>query len=56
MYKEKGDEKYKNANFEEAIAEYTKCIDQLVKQGKGSSDLALKAYSNRAGAFSNFFT
>ena len=53
MHKEKGDDKYKNANFEEAIAEYTKCIDQLVKQGNGSSDLALKAYSNRAGMYSN---
>jgi stress-induced-phosphoprotein 1 len=51
MHKQKGDEKYKNANFEEAIGFYTKCIDQLGKQGKTGSDLALKAYSNRAGAY-----
>jgi tetratricopeptide (TPR) repeat protein len=51
MHKEKGDEKYKNANFEEAIEHYTKCIAQLVKQKKTGSDLALKAYSNRAGTY-----
>lgn len=47
-YKEKGDEMYKNAQFENAVAEYTKCIDALKKEGKGDSELALKAYSNRA--------
>lgn len=50
-FKEKGDESYKNANFEEAIGFYTKALDQLVKDGKGDSDLALKAYSNRAGTY-----
>lgn len=49
IYKEKGDAAYKNANFEDAIVHYTKAIDQLVKEDKGGSVLALKAYSNRAG-------
>jgi len=56
-YKEKGDECYKNAQFEDAVGHYSRCIDQLVKEGKGSSDLALKAYSNRAACYkqiSNF--
>ena len=48
-FKEQGDECYKNANFEVAVEHYTKAIDQLTKDGKGGSDLALKAYSNRAG-------
>ena len=47
-FKEKGDELYKSASFELAVAEYTKCIDALKKEGKGDSQLALKAYSNRA--------
>lgn len=47
-YKEKGDEMYKSAQFEDAVGEYTKCIDALKKDGKGDSELALKAYSNRA--------
>ncbi|CAB9525824.1 Sperm-associated antigen 1 [Seminavis robusta] len=47
-HKEKGDELYKDAKFEEAVAEYTKCIDALKKEGKAMSELALKAYSNRA--------
>lgn len=47
-HKEKGDEMYKDARFEDAVAEYTKCIDALKKEGKGDSELALKAYSNRA--------
>lgn len=47
-YKEKGDEMYKAARFEEAVAEYTKCIDALKKEGKADSELALKALSNRA--------
>jgi stress-induced-phosphoprotein 1 len=57
VHKEKGDEKYKKANFEEAIVDYTKCIDALLKAGNGSDQLALKAYSNRAACFkqiSNF--
>lgn len=48
-HKEKGDDCYKNAKFEEAVVHYSKCIDQLIKDGKGGSDLALKAYANRAG-------
>lgn len=47
-HKEKGDELYKDAKFELAIEEYTKCIDALKRDGKGDSELALKAYSNRA--------
>lgn len=47
-HKEKGDELYKDAKFEDAVAEYTKCIDALKREGKGTSELALKAYSNRA--------
>jgi stress-induced-phosphoprotein 1 len=50
-HKEQGDERYKNADFEGAVTHYTKCIDQLVKEGNGGSDLALKAYSNRAGMY-----
>jgi stress-induced-phosphoprotein 1 len=48
-FKEQGDISYKNANFEIAIGHYTKCLDQLQSQGKSGSDLALKAYANRAG-------
>lgn len=57
LHKEKGDELYKNANFEGAIEEYTKCIDGLKSANKGQSELALKAYSNRAACYkqiSNF--
>jgi stress-induced-phosphoprotein 1 len=57
LYKEKGDEKYKNAQFEEAIVEYTKCLDLLKQKGQGQSETALKAYSNRAACYkqiSNF--
>uniref|UniRef100_A0A7S1CX05 Uncharacterized protein n=1 Tax=Cyclophora tenuis TaxID=216820 RepID=A0A7S1CX05_CYCTE len=57
LYKEKGDEYYKAANFELAIEEYTKCLDNLQKEGKAESPLALKAYSNRAACYkqiSNF--
>jgi stress-induced-phosphoprotein 1 len=56
-HKERGDECYKNAGFEDAIVHYTKCIEMLVKQGKEGSDLALKAFSNRAACYkqiSNF--
>ncbi|GMI48965.1 hypothetical protein TrCOL_g13346 [Triparma columacea] len=52
--KEAGDDKYKAADFEGAIAEYTKCLDAL---GETSSPLAIKALSNRAACFkqiSNF--
>lgn len=57
LYKEKGDDLYKNAQFEAAITEYTKCLDALQKQKQGQSALALKAYSNRAACYkqiSNF--
>jgi stress-induced-phosphoprotein 1 len=57
LHKERGDEHYKNANFEAAIVEYTKCIDGLKAAGKGESETALKAYSNRAACYkqiSNF--
>jgi tetratricopeptide (TPR) repeat protein len=56
-HKEKGDEKYKNADFEGAVEEYTKCLDDLKKEGKELSELALKAHSNRAACYkqiSNF--
>jgi len=57
LYKEKGDTSYKNANFEEAVGHYTKCLDQLQNEGKSGSDLALKAYANRSACYkqiSNF--
>ena len=57
LFKEKGDKLYKDAQFEAAIAEYTKCLDQLEKQNLQGSPLALKAYSNRAACYkqiSNF--
>jgi stress-induced-phosphoprotein 1 len=57
VFKEKGDEAYKAANFEDAIASYTKCIDALKRDGKDLSQLALKAHSNRAACYkqiSNF--
>jgi stress-induced-phosphoprotein 1 len=56
-HKERGDDAYKNANFEVAVEHYTKCIDALKREGKGESELALKAYSNRAACYkqiSNF--
>lgn len=56
-WKEHGDASYKNANFEEAVGHYTKCLDQLQNEGKSGSDLALKAYANRAACYkqiSNF--
>jgi len=56
-HKERGDEAYKNANFEVAVDHYTKCIDALKREGRGESELALKAYSNRAACYkqiSNF--
>lgn len=57
QYKEKGDEAYKSAAFEDAVGHYTKCIDALRNEGKQTSPLALKAYSNRAACYkqiSNF--
>jgi len=57
LYKERGDEAYKNANFEGAIEFYTKCLEALRKEGNKNSDLRLKALSNRAACYkqiSNF--
>jgi len=51
IYKERGDEAYKNASFEGAIDFYTQCIDQLKNEGKMSSELAIKALSNRAACY-----
>eukprot|EP00632_Arachnochrysis_sp_CCMP2950_P005298 CAMPEP_0185706472 /NCGR_PEP_ID=MMETSP1164-20130828/21927_1 /TAXON_ID=1104430 /ORGANISM="Chrysoreinhardia sp, Strain CCMP2950" /LENGTH=320 /DNA_ID=CAMNT_0028373877 /DNA_START=184 /DNA_END=1146 /DNA_ORIENTATION=- len=52
--KEDGDAKYKNADFEGAIAAYTACLDALPSK---TTDLALKALGNRAACYkqlSNF--
>jgi len=57
LHKERGDGAYKNANFEDAVNHYTKCIDNLKREGKDQSELALKAHSNRAACYkqiSNF--
>lgn len=57
IYKERGDEAYKNANFEKAVEFYTQCINSLKREKKMESELALKALSNRAACFkqiSNF--
>eukprot|EP00816_Leptocylindrus_hargravesii_P011575 CAMPEP_0196810918 /NCGR_PEP_ID=MMETSP1362-20130617/15365_1 /TAXON_ID=163516 /ORGANISM="Leptocylindrus danicus, Strain CCMP1856" /LENGTH=321 /DNA_ID=CAMNT_0042186109 /DNA_START=55 /DNA_END=1020 /DNA_ORIENTATION=+ len=55
QFKEKGDELYKAANFEEAIKWYTKCIEKLGMSD--TSELMVKARSNRAACYkqiSNF--
>uniref|UniRef100_A0A7S1BD40 Uncharacterized protein n=1 Tax=Corethron hystrix TaxID=216773 RepID=A0A7S1BD40_9STRA len=52
--KEKGDEAYKAAQFENAVCFYSKCLDSL---GEFSSSLAIKCLSNRAACYkqiSNF--
>lgn len=52
--KEEGDSKFKNADFEGAIADYTRCIESLRDD---SNPLALKCYANRAACYkqlSNF--
>lgn len=57
VHKERGDDAYKAANFEVAIEHYTKCLDGLKRSGKGDSELAMKAHSNRAACYkqiSNF--
>lgn len=57
LHKEKGDELYKAANFEQAIVEYTKCLDGLKASGREQDAVALKAFANRAACFkqiSNF--
>lgn len=46
--KEQGDQKYKNAEFEEAIKIYTRALDQINDK---STELALKCYSNRAACY-----
>jgi tetratricopeptide (TPR) repeat protein len=50
-FKENGDEAYKAANFEDAVGHYSKAIEMLENDGKQGSDLALKAYANRAGTY-----
>jgi len=57
IYKERGDEAYKNAAFEDAIGYYRQCIEALQRENKMSSELAIKALSNRAACYkqiSNF--
>jgi len=57
IFKERGDEAYKSANFEGAVELYGKCIEGLKREGKDQSELALKAHSNRAACYkqiSNF--
>merc|ERR1719410_1276134 len=57
VWKERGDDAFKNAQFEVAIEHYTKCLSGLQKRGKSMSDLAVKAHSNRAACYkqiSNF--
>jgi len=57
VFKERGDEAYKAANFEVAIGFYTQCIDALKREGKETNGLAIKAYSNRSACYkqiSNF--
>mmetsp|Transcript_35060 Transcript_35060/g.79191 ORF Transcript_35060/g.79191 Transcript_35060/m.79191 type:complete len:226 (+) Transcript_35060:401-1078(+) len=54
--KEQGDEKYKAGMFEEAIAMYTKCVDQA-RSNNDKGQTYLKALSNRSACFkqlSNF--
>lgn len=50
-HKERGDERYKAADFEGAITHYGKCIEALKKEGKSESELIVKAYSNRAACY-----
>lgn len=57
VLKERGDEAYKAANFEVAVGHYSQCIDALKKEGKDTTPLAVKAYSNRSACYkqiSNF--
>mmetsp|Transcript_20359 Transcript_20359/g.19669 ORF Transcript_20359/g.19669 Transcript_20359/m.19669 type:complete len:319 (+) Transcript_20359:42-998(+) len=52
--KEAGDQFFKNANFEKAAVEYTKCLAAISDK---TSELALKVYNNRAACYkqlSNF--
>jgi len=57
VYKERGDDSFKSAQFEVAIDHYTKCLDGLSSKGKSLSELAMKAHANRAACYkqiSNF--
>jgi len=57
VHKERGDDAFKNAQFEVAIEHYSKCLDLLSRSGKSLSELAMKAHSNRAACYkqiSNF--
>jgi len=57
VHKERGDDSFKNAQFEVAIDHYTKCLAGLQKRGESQSDLAIKAHANRAACYkqiSNF--
>jgi len=57
VHKERGDDAFKNAQFENAIDHYTKCLTGLQKSGKSLSELAMKAHANRAACYkqiSNF--
>lgn len=54
LLKEQGDEKYKAAQFEDAINVYTRCLNQITDK---TSELALKVYGNRSACYkqlSNF--
>lgn len=57
LEKERGDEAYKAAQFENAIEHYTKSLDALKSAKQAEGPLALKAYANRAACYkqiSNF--
>lgn len=57
VHKERGDDAFKNAQFENAIDHYSKCLAGLQKNGKSQSELAMKAHANRAACYkqiSNF--
>jgi len=52
--KEEGDKKFKNAEFEAALKDYSACLESVSDK---SSELALKCYANRAACYkqlSNF--
>lgn len=54
LLKEKGDDFYKQASFENAIVKYTECLDNLPNK---RSALAIKCFSNRSACYkqlSNF--
>ncbi|CAM9290550.1 unnamed protein product [Ectocarpus sp. 12 AP-2014] len=54
LLKEKGDDFYRKASFEDAIVKYTECLDSLPDK---RSELAIKCYSNRSACYkqlSNF--